>query len=56
MPIYDYFCVNCESAEERNVSVADRDNQYCGCDNHLHRQVSFKGVVYAPTATNGGMK
>lgn len=54
MPLYDYWCTDCKEASERNVKVDERENQYCKCGNHLTREITFKGVVWAPTA--GGMK
>jgi putative FmdB family regulatory protein len=55
MPLYDYCCVDCKQAEERNVKIDDREDQYCvKCDGHLIREISFKGSVWAPTA--GGMR
>lgn len=54
MPIYDYWCSDCKEVTELNVRIDDRENQYCQCGNYLVREITFKGVVWAPTS--GGMK
>lgn len=55
MPNFDYKCPVCESIEERNVAVDDRDEQTCNkCYHPLKRVWSFRGSVWAPTA--GGMR
>ena len=55
MPNYDYKCLVCETAEERNVEADSRDKQNCNeCSKPLKRVWSFKGSVWAPTA--GGMR
>lgn len=57
MANYDYVCVTCNNEEERNVPMDDRENQRCNyCNSELKRVFSFRGVVWAPTSTNGGMK
>lgn len=54
MPLYTYTCLQCDEDTEKNVKIADRDNQRCeGCGNRLHRPIDFKGGVYAPTAGKG---
>ena len=55
MPIYDYFCGECNELQEHNVKIEERENQYCECGNSLDRQITFKGAVFSDTA-NGGMK
>lgn len=55
MPLFDYWCVDCKQSQERNVKIDERENQYCDCDNHLTRQISFNGAVFSETS-NGGMK
>jgi hypothetical protein len=57
MPTYTY--IRCsgdpEELEERNVSISERDNQFCyRCGNKLQRKITFNGAVWAPTA--GGMR
>lgn len=55
MPTYDFSCIVCDTDNEKNVTIEERDNQFCGkCGNRLNRNLTFKGSVYAPTA--GGMK
>ena len=57
MPNYDYKCPVCETVEERNVNMEDREDQTCGeCYHPLKRIWNFKGSVWAPTATGGGHK
>lgn len=47
MPIFDYYCSECEVLTERLVSSGDIDNQHCSeCDHILFRRVSApKGLV-----------
>ena len=60
MPTYVY--ENChtikgleEGTLERNVPIAERDNQKCYfCEQPLKRLLVFKGLTWAPTA--GGMR
>lgn len=55
MPNYEYKCEDCESMEERNVHVDDREYQDCQeCDGPLRRIFTFTGSVWSPTK-NGGM-
>lgn len=58
MPIYEYGCMRCLTFKEINVSIDQRDNvKECDiCGGVRYRKISFTGSVYAPTATNGGMK
>lgn len=56
MPNYDYVCTECENTEERNVPMESREDQTCECGAPLKRKFSFKGSVWAPTATGGGHK
>jgi hypothetical protein len=56
MPLFDFTCVLCDKSEERNVTISERDRLFCECGNRLIRNLTFKGAVYAPTATGGGMK
>lgn len=55
MPNYDYQCPVCETDEERNVDMDDRDEQTCDrCYHKLTRKWTFRGSVWAPTSSNGG--
>jgi len=57
MAIYVYVCNSCNDQFELNVPVAERDIQkHIKCGNVAERKMAFTGVVYAPTATNGGLK
>lgn len=58
MPTYDYECARCEHEKELNVPIADRDNLYeCDiCGGALVRVVSFRGLTWAPSSTNGVMR
>lgn len=50
MPNYDYTCMECDTDEERNVSMEERESQWCNvCDNKLTRAWTFKGSVWSPT-------
>jgi putative FmdB family regulatory protein len=54
MPVYDYRCSECNERVERDVKIKDRDAQVCHqCLNPLKRLMTFKGSVWAPTATGG---
>jgi putative FmdB family regulatory protein len=54
MPNYDLECPVCETLEERNVPMEDRDEQYCDrCYHKLIRRFTFRGSVWAPTSSNG---
>lgn len=45
MPIYEYYCLDCDSIVERNVPMVFRDDQYCHCGFRLLRQWSVGGIV-----------
>lgn len=56
MPNYDYTCME-HGDFEKNVPVDQRDEVFCEiCGNRAGRNLTFKGVVWAPTSTGGGMK
>lgn len=57
MPTYVYkWCDgDPECTFERNVPIAERDNQFCDkCGTKLERVIAFTGLTWAPTA--GGMR
>lgn len=60
MPTYVYRICKCWDTEEektfeRNVPIAERDNQPCQyCKQPLERVIAFTGLTWAPTA--GGMR
>lgn len=54
MPIYEFWCSECQKTRELNVAIDDRDHQTCECGEWLVRKLTFQGSVWAPTA--GGMK
>lgn len=57
MPNYDYKCPVCKTTVERNVGMDDREEQQCDvCYHPLERKWTFRGSVWAPTATGGGHK
>lgn len=57
MPNYDYSCLACDTDEERNVKIAERDNQNCQqCGNRLNRNYTFHGAVWAPTSSGATLK
>lgn len=56
MPLYRYRCDNCETTEERNAKIKDKDRQVCRtCLEPLRSLICFQGSVWSPTA-NGGFK
>jgi len=56
MPTYDFKCTKCENTVEQNVPIALRDAEFqCDeCGGALLREITFKGLTWAPTA--GGMR
>lgn len=55
MPIYDFICEKCEKKEERLVSRANIDEQYCQCSSDAkmtrsedvpNTSFALKGVWY----------
>jgi putative FmdB family regulatory protein len=51
MPNYDYKCLTCEKDFARIVAIDERDNQICEeCEKPVERQITFGGMVWAPTA------
>ena len=54
MPIYEFWCSDCQETKELNVAIVERDKQICECGEWLVRKLKFQGSVWAPTA--GGMK
>ncbi len=58
MPTYDYKCTNCKQEVELNVPILDRDNdRKCPeCNGRLIREITFRGLTWAPTSTNGIMR
>lgn len=54
MPIYTYVCSKEPNEQvEKNVKIADRDDQFCVCKAKLKRLIDSPGAVYAPTSKNG---
>lgn len=53
MPNYEYACPVCETYEERNVPMEDREDQECDKGHALKRLWSFTGSVWAPTSSSG---
>lgn len=56
MPSYDYNCSTCKTTVERNVPIAEKDNQVCNvCLEPLSQKFTARFLsVFAPTA--GGMR
>jgi predicted nucleic acid-binding Zn ribbon protein len=55
MPTYVYYNCDRDGTQERNVPIAERDNQVCEiCGDPLKRKIAFTGLTWAPTA--GGMR
>lgn len=54
MPTYTYVCSREPNEQlEKNVKIAERDNQRCDCGRMLKRCIDAPGAVYAPTSKNG---
>lgn len=54
MPLYTYWCPSCDTDQERQSKIADRDNQKCEpCGNRMVRAVDIPGGVWAPTSGKG---
>jgi putative FmdB family regulatory protein len=54
MPLYTYSCMNCDTDQERLVSIDARDRQQCeSCGYGLIRSIDRPGMVWSPTR-NGG--
>lgn len=53
MPVYEYYCKECELVKEFNCRVRDRDNEViCECGNVSQRQICssnfhLKGIGWA---------
>jgi putative FmdB family regulatory protein len=64
MPIYEFYCPNekCAYQTEEQVSVADRDSQYCPlCGTNLSREIpitdfALRGVGWYKDGYSGGEK
>jgi putative FmdB family regulatory protein len=57
MPNYDFKCPVCETEEERNVGIDEREDQQCDkCYHPLERVWNFKGSVWAPTSSGASHK
>lgn len=55
MPTYVYYNHDRDGTQERNVPIAERDNQNCEvCGEPIDRKIAFTGLTWAPTA--GGMR
>lgn len=51
MPNYDYKCLTCDKKFDKVVSIENRDEQTCeDCGEKVERQITFGGMVWAPTA------
>lgn len=53
MPIYGYHCLGCGGTEDRNVPIADRNDQFC-CGAPMIREVSAARFRFAGRVTPGG--
>lgn len=54
MPLYTYYCVNCDDNVEILCKISERDEQYClQCESKLERAIDRPGMVWSPTR-NGG--
>ncbi len=54
MPLYTYFCNECEKNTEMNIQIALRDDIHlCQCGTELKRKIDRPGAVYAPTSKKG---
>jgi putative FmdB family regulatory protein len=54
MPLYTYFCKQCDEKKERIVSISVRDNVYCDiCEMNMQRLLDTPGMVWSPTRNNG---
>lgn len=54
MPTYDYICSGCGRASELVVPIAERDDQYCDCGEHLTRKLAAPLGRMAGQVTPGG--
>lgn len=54
IPNYDFYCSECDTITEKNLPISQRDDaQVCECGTELKRKITFKGSVWAPTASSG---
>lgn len=54
MPLYTYYCNNCDKDTEMIISISARDEQMCEeCGYRLVRNIDKPGMVWSPTR-NGG--
>lgn len=54
MPLYTYYCNNCDKGVELLIQISARDNQMCEeCGYRLVRSIDRPGMVWSPTR-NGG--
>lgn len=57
MPTYVYYNCDQDGTHERNVPIDERDEQFCEiCGDLLQRKISFTGLTWAPSSTNGVMR
>lgn len=54
MPLYTYYCKDCNINTERIVKIDVRDGQSCAeCGGALVRNLDTPGMVWSPTRNNG---
>lgn len=54
MPLYTYWCPACDTDQEKQCRIADRDYQKCNeCGNRMIRAIDIPGGVWAPTSGKG---
>ncbi len=54
MPLYTYWCPACDTDQEKQSTIAERDNQKCEpCGNRMIRAIDIPRGVYAPTSGKG---
>lgn len=57
MPLYTYWCPYCDTDQEKQCRIADRDYQKCNeCGNKIIRAIDIPGGVYSPTSSGGTLK
>lgn len=54
MPMYTYYCYQCDVEHEQVKLIAERDNATCPvCSNHVIRKLDVPGMVWSPTKSGG---
>jgi putative FmdB family regulatory protein len=54
MPMYTYYCDECDATLERIRTIQDRDTAVCeNCGHWLDRQIDKPGMVWSPTRSGG---